>query len=161
MKPNRPDLTHIERVQLGSNRAARRTGELFYCTKCKMAKPKEEMRHVHGIPISPCKQCDRLGTRTNRERPEKRLADAQYALRYRREHPDRIRQYNRHRTVIQFRAHLAVQRALQKGTLMKPSICEDCKETVQSLHGHHEDYTQQLNVVWLCNRCHRKRHRKD
>ena len=29
----------------------------------------------------------------------------------------------------------------------------------RALHGHHEDYSQPLEVVWLCAPCHGLRHR--
>ena len=55
------------------------------------------------------------------------------------------------------RAQSAVNNALKVNRLAKPDCCEDCgKET--KLHGHHPDYTQPLEVDWLCPVCHSARH---
>lgn len=39
---------------------------------------------------------------------------------------------------------------------LKPQCCEKCGEGVVQMH--HEDYTQPLNVRWLCAPCHRAHH---
>lgn len=38
--------------------------------------------------------------------------------------------------------------------------CSRCG-TTKNVHGHHEDYDRPLDVIWLCARCHRLRHRVD
>lgn len=50
--------------------------------------------------------------------------------------------------------------AVRSGKLPKPNRCEGCGRYVerQHLHGHHEDYSQPLAVLWLCHRCHSRRH---
>ena len=57
------------------------------------------------------------------------------------------------------KARDAVQKALKKGVLVKPTRCEVCGET-KPLHGHHESYelSMRLVVVWCCRECHRKIH---
>lgn len=55
-------------------------------------------------------------------------------------------------------AHSAVNNAVRDGKLVKPSECESCNdETV--LHGHHCDYNKPLDVMWLCDPCHKQWHR--
>ena len=56
------------------------------------------------------------------------------------------------------KAREAVCRALKFGKLIKPDICMDCKRRTSRLHGHHEDYSQLIKVIWLCVGCHRRRH---
>lgn len=56
-------------------------------------------------------------------------------------------------------ARRAVQRAVERGALVKPSRCQRCSTwTAQSLlHGHHHngyDAAHWLDVEWLCPRCH-------
>ena len=62
-------------------------------------------------------------------------------------------------------AQYKVARAVKKGILVRGS-CARCglqnsivngKNTV---HGHHEDYRKPLDVVWLCQKCHMRRHRE-
>ncbi|AHJ87214.1 hypothetical protein BCP8-2_176 [Bacillus phage BCP8-2] len=54
-------------------------------------------------------------------------------------------------------ARKKVLRALESGKLVKPLVCESCKEE-RSLEGHHEDYNKPLEVKWLCKECHENEH---
>jgi len=53
---------------------------------------------------------------------------------------------------------LAVKRALASGALVRPGSCSWCGSQRGPVHGHHEDYGRALDVIWLCNRCHKLRH---
>ena len=53
-------------------------------------------------------------------------------------------------------AHSKVAYALHVGRITR-GACEDCGSTSE-IHGHHEDYSLPLNVVWLCRYCHGRRH---
>ena len=59
---------------------------------------------------------------------------------------------------VKHAAHKAVLRAVRNGTLVKQP-CATCG-TAHRVHGHHEDYTKQLDVIWLCPQCHSDVHRK-
>jgi hypothetical protein len=54
------------------------------------------------------------------------------------------------------RAYYQINKALKKGVLVKPAVCEkaDCSQT--RLSAIHRDYSDPLNVVWLC-KLHSKR----
>jgi len=52
-------------------------------------------------------------------------------------------------------AHVAVQKALSSGALVKGS-CEICGDP--SVDAHHTDYTRPLEVRWLCRRHHVRLH---
>jgi len=56
-------------------------------------------------------------------------------------------------------ARNAVYSALKKGTLTRPNHCTLCEKPCTP-EGHHESYEEgkYLDVVWLCKKCHRKRH---
>lgn len=56
-------------------------------------------------------------------------------------------------------AHIIVGNSVRSGRLVKPSNCEECGNYQTGLHGHHEDYGKPLEVIWLCAKCHSKRHR--
>lgn len=133
------------------------------CFKCHHEKPLSEFyRHPRMADghLNKCKACARVDVRINRairdeqylaydrlraKRPDRRADQAARRRRYRREFPERDA------------AHRAVARALKSGRLRKPHACEGCGEP-RSLHAHHEDYREPLNVVWLCPRCHRHHH---
>jgi hypothetical protein len=53
------------------------------------------------------------------------------------------------------KAHNAVSRAIKNGRLLKLS-CKRCGNE-KSL-AHHEDYDKPLQIIWLCQPCHKKRH---
>lgn len=54
-------------------------------------------------------------------------------------------------------ARQAVTKAIMAGKLV-PAPCEKCG--AGKTHGHHEDYTKKLEVRWLCDPCHKTRHRE-
>lgn len=62
------------------------------------------------------------------------------------------------------RARRAVQAAVKRGLLVRPSECSWCAKpggkhpTGFPIEAHHEDYTKPLDVVWLCSGCHWLRH---
>lgn len=60
------------------------------------------------------------------------------------------------------KAKTAVNNALSRGKLKKPSKCERCGQETESsrLHGHHHDYDKVLDVTWLCVSCHAQEHYK-
>lgn len=53
-------------------------------------------------------------------------------------------------------AHSAVHRAVKDGRLIK-QLCEVCGNT--NVEAHHDDYSQPLNVIWLCKKHHEQQHR--
>ena len=59
---------------------------------------------------------------------------------------------NRHKT----RAHSAVQRAVKRGDLIRPNVCEHCGAE-QFTEASHTDYNKPLDVEWLCRPCHMKK----
>lgn len=67
---------------------------------------------------------------------------------YRDNHPDK------------YKAHCCVNNAIKYGKLQKKCFCENCGSDYK-VQAHHESYEEEnwLDVVWLCDRCHKKRHR--
>ena len=58
-----------------------------------------------------------------------------------------------------YQAHMAVAKALRRGELIRPGECEKEDETcLGRIESHHEDYNKQLDVNWLCQSHHRRRH---
>lgn len=58
---------------------------------------------------------------------------------------------------IKREAHLVVSNAIKEG-LLKRLPCEVC-HTLPS-NAHHDDYSKQLDVRWLCNKHHYEHHKK-
>lgn len=55
------------------------------------------------------------------------------------------------------KAHSAVASAIRRGDLIRMS-CKRCN--AEKTEAHHEDYDKPLDVVWLCNPCHKQRHKE-
>jgi len=64
----------------------------------------------------------------------------------------------RQRNSEKTKAWSAVGNALFKGELEKPPYCELCGVFDVKIHAHHEDYSQPLDVLWLCHDCHMSLH---
>lgn len=58
------------------------------------------------------------------------------------------------------KAHNAINNAILDGDLHKPTECESCSNET-ALHGHHCDYNKPLDVMWLCDPCHKQWHREN
>lgn len=54
-------------------------------------------------------------------------------------------------------AHRAVAAAIRAGVIERPNTCSGCgcSNTEHRIEAHHFDYSDPLNVIWLCTPCHR------
>jgi len=87
-------------------------------------------------------------------RPERKLRARQSAHKYKKPASGwRIKNKEK------YKAHIAVSNAVRDGRLKKPERCERCSGRY-AIHGHHEDYSKPLDVIWLCRFCHGERHRE-
>lgn len=121
------------------------------CPKCKTLKPlstgfyKAATRY-DGVS-SYCMVCHREATKQydqsdkGKARISKRDAKAQ--------------EMSRHK----LNARSLVRKAVREGKLVKPEACVNCGQLTR-IEGHHENYAKPLDVVWLCNICHKLRHGK-
>lgn len=133
------------------------------CFKCKTIKPLEDFyKHPKMADghVNKCKECNKNDVTTNRN---KNLEKIRAYDRERAKIPERIKanvEVNRawraedNRRV---KAHNAVARAIKKGVLVRCS-CVRCGE--QKSLAHHEDYDKPLEVMWLCQPCHKQRHKE-
>lgn len=73
--------------------------------------------------------------------------------------PEGLRAYDRaeyYRNLDKHVARIALNVAVSKGKVTRDP-CEVCGD--RDTHGHHEDYSRPLEVVWLCQAHHGERHR--
>jgi len=61
------------------------------------------------------------------------------------------RQYRREKYKIRAKDNARI--AYKKGLIQKPLFCEMCGEN-KPLDRHHENYDEQLKVIWVCRKCH-------
>ena len=57
------------------------------------------------------------------------------------------------------RARRATKKAIRRGTLVRPRICDACGKPHRRIEAHHRDYSKRFEIDWLCPSCHAKRHR--
>jgi hypothetical protein len=55
------------------------------------------------------------------------------------------------------KAHSAVSKALRQGALLKEPCCRCGNEKSVA---HHDDYDRPLDIMWLCQPCHKQRHKE-
>lgn len=60
---------------------------------------------------------------------------------------------------IKIKARNKLRYAVKVKKILKPEKCEMCFEK-RKLHGHHEDYSKPIEVIWVCNFCHAQIHMK-
>jgi hypothetical protein len=133
------------------------------CFKCKIIKPLNEFyKHSQMSDgyVNKCKSCNKNDVKNNRK--EKIDYYRAYDLKRAKE-PERYknasaisaawRADDKRRT----KCHNAVARAIRSGKLIrKPCIlCGNEKSLA-----HHEDYDEPLLVMWLCQPCHKQRHKE-
>lgn len=111
------------------------------CSTCHVRKPLYEFhRHKAGLRHYRCKDC---ANAAKRGRPQ--AAKAAERKRWRQANPD------------QRAAHRTVLKAVRAGRLVRPELCESCREP-GDIQAHHDDYAKRLDVRWLCHTCHMDLH---
>ena len=133
------------------------------CFKCKTVKPLDEFyKHTAMADghLNKCKECNK------KDALEHRLKNIEKVREYdkrRAKLPDRIKlalRVNQEWRVADKRrtqCHNAVARAIRNNELSSMP-CVRCGE-LKSL-AHHEDYNKPLDVMWLCQPCHKQRHKE-
>lgn len=108
-----------------------------HCYMCKQRKPKSEFNADKTRPSklsSKCKSCETIY--------HKQESYKESNARWRERNPEKAR------------AHRLVNNHKLRG-----DKCEECGVT-EKLHGHHPDYSKPLEIVTLCDSCHKAEHRR-
>ena len=133
------------------------------CFKCKTEKPLTEFYKHSAMAdghLNKCKECTKHDATSNRN---KNLEKYRAYDRERGKIPERIKANTevnrvwRQEDVRRSAAHNSVGRAIRNGSLVRQP-CVRCGE-IKSL-AHHEDYDKPLEVMWLCQPCHKQRHKE-
>lgn len=72
-----------------------------------------------------------------------------------RENQKRYRERNRQKV----NAQAVLNYHVKVGNIEIPEMCSLCERKDQKLESHHDDYNKPLDVIWVCNRCHKKLHK--
>ena len=133
------------------------------CFKCKTVKPLEEFYKHSAMAdghLNKCKECTKKDVGQHREQnlEKVRAYDRERGKnKERRKAAVEINRAWRAEDKRRLAAHNAVSRAVRNGHLFREP-CVRCGES-KSL-AHHEDYDEPLDVVWLCQPCHKQRHKE-
>lgn len=152
------------------------------CFKCGIVKPLSEFYKHPQMPdghLNKCKECTKKDNAKNRKdkikyyqeydrkranQPKRVKARKEYAEKCKLDEnlKERNRQYkNKYRKTHkkEIRARDKLQYNLDSNKIEKPTRCQICgKET--KLQAHHHDYNKPLDVIWVCDRCHKDIHIK-
>lgn len=64
------------------------------------------------------------------------------------------RERNRDRDYLKCLAQKTVQYHVNAGNLDKPTSCSICGIKGKRIEAHHENYLEQLDIIWVCSKCH-------
>ena len=108
--------------------------------------------------LNKCKDCVKKRIRQHRINHNDKHRTADTAKYHRRRAAGKIR--TRVKDPLKQQANTAVGNAVRRGDLTRPDQCELCADSQSRIEAHHDDYTQQLTVRWLCSICHHRVHSK-
>lgn len=125
------------------------------CFKCGEIKSINDFYYHYAMAdkhLNKCKKCCKEFAKLNRiEHSEKfrlyertRNRGKKAALRakeWRKKYPEK------------YKAQNLINNALKNKKLTKPDKCEICNSNFH-IHGHHNDYSKPLEVIWICAKCH-------
>jgi len=133
------------------------------CFKCKTEKPLTEFykhsRMADGH-LNKCKECTKDDSNKHRSENLERIREydrRRAGLPERKRHNAVVNKAWRAEDVRRQRAHSRVARAITSGTLER-GLC--CRCGSAKTLAHHEDYDKPLEVMWLCQPCHKQRHKE-
>ena len=133
------------------------------CFKCKTIMPLSEFYKHSAMGdghLNKCKECTKNDATAHRNKNIEKIRAYDKA---RSKEPHRaklaleVNRAWRAEDTRRAKAHGAVAKAIRKGLLVR-CPCVRCGEK-KSL-AHHEDYDKPLEVMWLCQPCHKQRHKE-
>ena len=146
------------------------------CFKCNILKPLSDFyKHskMGDGHLNKCKVCTKKDVHNHREdnlekvreydrnrpnREERAQTNKEYAKTPRgREASATGRRNYRAKQKLRYKAHNLLSYAVLSGNILRPETCSCCGVGCIP-HGHHNDYSKPLEVVWVCVTCHTKFH---
>lgn len=133
------------------------------CFKCNTVKPLTEFYKHNAMAdgfLNKCKSCTKKDATKHRNNNLEKVREYD---RIRGKNPDRaktmfaISKAWRQEDARRSKCHKAVAKAIRSGNLVRQN-CERCGN--ENSLAHHEDYDKPLMVNWLCQPCHKQRHKE-
>lgn len=176
VKPSREDSARFCSVDCSSQAVGRERrkkpriieGEkLWRCTRCDEYLPEDQFynrsSNHHGLRHN-CKSCCTDLNLKTRDPENARDYNREWMRKDRRRNPEKYKKRDRERARKRDydekdQARRKLNYAVQAGEIERPEKCPKCGREDLTIHGHHHDYSQPLDVEWMCSRCHGKEHR--
>ena len=84
--------------------------------------------------------------------------DKHYAIseKWKKDNADKVKAYRKEyrlKNADKIKARRKLYLAINKGLLIRPDVCDMCKEQ-RKVDAHHSDYNEPLKVDWVCKSCH-------
>lgn len=131
------------------------------CFKCGRKKPLDEFyghQMMHDKHLNKCKTCTKSDAALNYRAKRRRYAGYEQQRFHDPLRKEKVLEYQRtmrKRNPQKHTARYALAQAVKNGRIMR-TPCEICG--VEPAQAHHHDYSQPLNVQWLCFHHHREIH---
>lgn len=152
---------------------------MINCKYCKIDKPASEF-YLSTIrrdgKSGDCKECIRAHVKANRAKNaeyyrefDRQRSNLPHRVQARKDYAQSDRGKDRllagakawrKRNPASYQAHTIVNNAIRDGKMHKPPSCSECSSDCNP-HGHHCDYNKPLDVMWLCEPCHKEWHRNN
>ena len=132
------------------------------CVRCNKSQHKSEFRQLKNRLKSWCNTCcaeykknyvrSEAGLIKDRKTRDAYAKTPAGIRAYKTAHEnDYINNYDKHF------ARYTLNNAIRHRKIIKPTHCSECNSS-SDLHGHHTDYSNPLDVIWLCIPCHVEEH---
>lgn len=133
------------------------------CFKCGAKKDLSEFpkhKQMADGHLGKCKECNRKDAIEYRNKNIERVRayDRQRSkLPHRKKLMARITRDYRKKNPLRYAASTLLGNAIRNSKIKKPTKCSMCNRETKIV-GHHTDYYKPLDVIWLCQACHKKIH---
>lgn len=136
------------------------------CFKCNVVKDISDFYVHKSMADGHLGKCIECAIKDSSEHRRKNIERIREYDRQRGKLPHRIKQSTEYRrkyrkdNPMKYAAHIALGNAVRDGKVKKSKRCQTCKNNSSRLFGHHFDYSKPLEVIWVCQICHKKIHKK-
>lgn len=133
-----------------------RVGQVVQCRVCgKEVAATEQMVRCGQYR---CRPCERRRLRAYYERERDKIVEKARARNKTEHRITWCREHQRKQSVTSKGLARRFFTAAVRQGFLKKEPCSECGS--EKAEGHHEDYSKPYDVIWLCRRCHMKRHRE-
>ncbi len=135
---------------------------------CSVCKIKKELNYFPKSRVGSfgcegrCRECDnKRRQKFYAEVESKKITKETRSLINHKRYVDNINWYKTRKSEsIKTKARAIANRAIKNGLIKLKYFCEECGEINKRIEKHHNDYSKPLEVIFLCSKCHHKRHVK-